>query len=61
MAKLYDDTNSLYRLDQIQTVSGGNEDLGPLPMTSKMLLGGLVFVWICIIGYVVKDKMKKKN
>ena len=61
MAKLYDDTNSLYRLDQIQTVSGGNEDLGPLPMTSKMLLGGLIFVWICIIGYVVKDKMKKKN
>ena len=61
MAKLYDDTNSLYRLDQIQTVSGGNEDLRPLPMTSKMLLGGLVFVWICIGAYVVKDKMKKKN
>ena len=61
MAKLYDDTNSLYRLDQIQTVSGGSEDLGPLPMTSKMLLGGLVFVWICIIGYVVKDKMKKRS
>ena len=61
MAKLYDDTNSLYRLDQIQTVSGGSEDLGPLPPTSKMLLGGLVFVWICIGAYVVKDKMKKKN
>ncbi|MBR5266152.1 MAG: extracellular solute-binding protein, partial [Clostridia bacterium] len=61
MAKLYDETNSLYRLDQIQSAKGGSEDLGPLPMTSKMLLGGLVFVWICIIGYVVKDKMKKKN
>ena len=61
MAKLYDDTNSLYRLDQIERVSGGSEDLGPLPTTSKMLLGGLAFVWICIIGYVVKDKMKKKN
>lgn len=61
MEKLYDDTNSLYRLDQIRTAAGGSEDLGPLPMTSKMLLGGLVFVWICIIGYVVKDKMKKRS
>ncbi|MBR4879608.1 MAG: extracellular solute-binding protein [Clostridia bacterium] len=61
MAKLYDETNSLYRLDQIKTAQGGSEDLGPLPTTSKMLLGGLAFVWLCIIAYVAKDKMKKKN
>ncbi len=63
MEELYADMTALYRLDQIG-VSFGNmsadaEDLGELPATSIALLGALVFVWVLIILYVVKEQWKK--
>ncbi|MBO5666262.1 MAG: extracellular solute-binding protein, partial [Firmicutes bacterium] len=62
--KLYGDMTSLYRLDQ-QGGSGGigpdAENLGPLPAASKALLGTLAGVWVLIIGYVIRETVKKKN
>ena len=60
MASLYDETEALYRLDQGSTVSGGgNQDLGPLPSTAKLLLGALAGTWACILAYVGWQAMKK--
>ena len=40
MEKLFTDVNALYRLDQSSaSTSGEKKDLGPLPATSKILLG----------------------
>ena len=47
--RLFDETISLYHLDQI-TLSTGNKDLGPLPKASKILLGTIGVAWL-IIGY----------
>lgn len=60
---LYDETRSLYRLDQINgegmTSAGGN--LGPLPAESVILLSVLGVVWLGIVIYVVADKLKKRR
>lgn len=61
---LYDDMNSLYRLDQRALVaSGGKKELGELPKTSIFMLTALAGVWIMIGLYVtwgiVKRKIKK--
>ncbi len=61
MQKLYADVNSLYRLDQLGTTAAGKSELGPLPQTSKVLLGSLVAAWILIGIYVVWDKSRKKK
>lgn len=57
--KLYKDMNSLYRLDQSNAVSSEKKELGPLPSTSVALLGCLMGVWVCIIGYYLFQKTKK--
>ena len=61
--KLYEDTVSLYRLDQLQrqnrSASGGKTDLGPLPGTSVALLASLAGIWVLIIVYVFARKRKK--
>ena len=56
--KLYSDTNSLYHLDQNNAVTG-NKDLGPLPLSSKILLGTLGVTWIFIGAYYVLNREKK--
>jgi multiple sugar transport system substrate-binding protein len=63
MEKLYSDINSLYRLDQLGTGSTGEEktDLGPLPVTSRILLGALAAAWILILLYVIREKVKEKK
>ena len=61
---LYEETEALYRLDQGSTAAGGSgtsQDLGPLPVTAKLLLGTLAFTWACIIVYAVVQAMKKKK
>ncbi len=64
--KLYEDTASLYHLDQGSAqmdpgASGtGTEDLGPLPLTSKLLLAALLTAWVLIVGYLLLSKLKKK-
>ena len=62
--KLYQDMNSLYRLDQIDAGGGaavGESDLGPLPPVAVALLAGLLGTWILIAGYLFISLMKKKK
>lgn len=59
---LFADVTSLYRLDQIGASSGGaglQEDIGPLPATSKALLATLGVTWILIAVYVISDFIKQ--
>ena len=61
---LFADVTSLYRLDQIGASSGSAgicEDLGPLPPTSKMLLGALLGTWILILLYISCDYLKRRG
>ena len=61
---LYEDMNSLYRLDQItgmNSAAAGNTDLGPLPLTSKVLLGSIVIVWVLIAVFFVRGLIKQKE
>ena len=62
--RLYDETEALYRLDQGSAAAGGagaDKDLGPLPATAKLLLGALACTWVCIIAYVLRQVLKKKQ
>lgn len=63
--KLYSDTASLYRLDQMGSQSSlataNKADLGELPGTAKALLGALAAAWILIILYVIFQMMKKRR
>ena len=61
--KLYADTASLYRLDQMSGDSGPaavGGDGGRLPDTALMLLGGLAFAWLAIAGYMIWQIVRKK-
>ena len=62
--KLYSDTTSLYRLDQLAgsnspTSVGG--DMGALPAESVMLLACLGCAWVLIGLYVSAEALKKKK
>ena len=59
--KLYDDTASLYRLNQSSGRSGmtSGGDLGPLPAGSRALLIGLVCVWVLLGVYAIHRHLKK--
>ena len=60
--KLFNDINSLYRLDQISvSASGGKADLGPLPSTSVALLSTLAAIWVLILLYLLIDRLRKKQ
>jgi len=59
--KLFDDMNSLYRLDQKGASSAGKADLGKLPQTAVVLLCSLAAAWILIIAYVVYGALKKRK
>lgn len=66
--KLYSDSKSLYRLDQISgqnQAAAGNTDLGPLPGEAVALIVGLISVWCLIIAYLLwqylyKNKKERK-
>ena len=62
IAKLYDDTASLYRLNQSSGRSGmtSGGDLGPLPAGSRALLITLVCVWALLAAWAIAGKVKKK-
>ena len=57
--KLYENTISLYHLDQASAVTG-NKDLGPLPLGSKILLIALGIAWT-VIGIYYFTVVKKEN
>lgn len=62
--KLYTDVTALYRLDQMSgqgSVAGGRKDLGPLPVTAKILLYSLVIVWICLLSAVIMQYIMQKK
>ncbi len=59
MESLFADMTSLYRLDQIQQVPGG--DLGPLPQTAVLLLSIIGLCWVGLGSYVIIHKIKKKK
>jgi len=57
---LYEEVSALYRLDQIGA-SGTQEELGELPLASKLLLGGLAVCWLGMGIYVLREHVKKKR
>ena len=61
MEKLFSDTTSLYRLDQINGMSGVSSDLGPLPLTAVYLLLALVTTWLFIITYLLVQRIKNNK
>ena len=60
-AKLYDDMNALYRLDQVNTEVAEKTDLGKLPKTAVTLLVTLAVAWILMGVYVAVEWFKKKK
>lgn len=65
MEKLYSDTASLYRLDQLSGTDGqgtqGKKELGPLSATARILLLTLAAAWMLILFWVISGKIKEKN
>ena len=57
---LFEEMNSLYRLDQIGT-SGGRVTLGEMPSESVMLLSALAICWVAIGFFLVRNYRKKKK
>jgi multiple sugar transport system substrate-binding protein len=60
MEKLFADVTALYRLDQIQQTDV-QQDLGPLPAQSVILLVTLAVIWVIMGLYVVKETINKKK
>ena len=59
---LYDQINSLYRLDQIVPAKGAaGADMGPLPGTAVTLLCALVAAWVLIGLYALRGAIKRKK
>ena len=65
MEKLYADTISLYRLDQLENQSGAvdaaKDDLGPLPQGSKALICVLAAAWVLIGLYALGQFIKNRK
>ena len=62
LEKLYSDTTSLYRLDQIAVDSrSGAQSLGALPAAAVALLATLAVCWAGILAYVTKEACKKRK
>jgi len=60
--KLYDDVSALYRLDQISAnATLGGADLGPLPVTSKVMISVIVTAWVLMGIYVGVTAIRKKK
>lgn len=59
ISKLYSDVTSLYRLKRGSTTTGEKEELGPLPVTAKLLLGSLITVWVILLLIFGLQKIKK--
>ncbi|MCQ2554268.1 MAG: extracellular solute-binding protein [Clostridia bacterium] len=61
--KLYSDTMTLYRLDQIggNTPESFSKDLGPLPKTAVALIVTLVTVWVIIGAFALLRFIKSKR
>lgn len=63
MDRLFDDVASLYHLDEVKAQTSGKTDLGPLPWTARVLVGGLILSWatdpsLDLPGYLEKENTK---
>ncbi len=60
--KLWEDTVSLYRLDQTSGAGpgAGTEDLGPLPRTAVILLASLAAAWVLIAAFLIGGPVRKR-
>lgn len=58
--QLYEEVKSLYRLDQVNNKTTSSDDLGPLPVESKVLIISLVCVWIIIGAYYFIDQRRSR-
>ena len=56
---LFEETRSLYRLDQLDTAITGKAALGKLPGESVALLAALGGIWLCIGVYFLLSKKKR--
>ena len=61
MAKLYADTNSLYRLDQKSASAVEQTNLGKFPPTAVALLTAMAVTWLLILAYVLRNTVKKRK
>ena len=68
MSNLYDQVNSLYRLDQIAPQQPAEEegeaaerDMGPLPGTAVTLLASLAVAWVLIALYWARGLIHEKR
>ena len=61
--KLFADTTSLYRLDQISgaRAANGPSNLGPLPGGSVALLAALICVWVLLGAYTLREWLKARK
>lgn len=59
--KLCENVTSLYRLDNINTASGGRQELGPLPPMAVALISGLAVTWALIGAYVAHGAFKNRK
>ncbi|MBQ9765703.1 MAG: extracellular solute-binding protein [Lachnospiraceae bacterium] len=61
MDALYENMNSLYRLDQKNDTSGAKPELGEMPKASVALIVTIIGVWVLMGVYVLKEKLKNKK
>ena len=61
MDRLFDDVASLYHLDEVKAQTSGKTDLGPLPWTARVLVGGLILSWVLILLWAFRDILKKRT
>ena len=61
MDHLFDDVASLYHLDEVKAQTSGKTDLGPLPWTARVLVGGLILSWVLILLWAFRDILKKRT
>ena len=56
--ELFNETTSLYRLDQIQTNGSWKQELGPLPQTAVALIITLAAVWVILGVLFLRQAIK---
>ena len=56
--KLFDDMNSMYRLD---SVTGGHTEIDELPGEARTLIGIVIGIWVLLIGYRIFDAYREKK
>ena len=61
MENLYGEMQALYRLNEYGGPAGGEVDLGPLPVTAKVLLGALAAAWVLILLYLFLQRLRERR